>query len=67
MPPTFRFAHKTGDLPGVLHDVGFLYTPKGKLYDIAIMCSGLADNIQGLRFFNAAGAMLFAEMEKQEE
>jgi len=59
MPPDFRFAHKTGDLPGSLHDTGILYSPAGKEYYVAVMCTDLADNIRGLEFLNDFGAALF--------
>ena len=63
MPPLFRFAHKTADIPGSLHDVGILHSPSGKEYYIVVMCSDLADNVQGLRFLNDFGARLFAELQ----
>lgn len=66
MPPGFSFAHKTGDLPGTMHDVGYLYTPKGRLFDVAVMCTNLANNIDGLYYLNETGAALFSELNKQE-
>ena len=63
MPSGFHFAHKTGDIPGTLHDVGILHSPAGKEYYIAVMCSDLADNIQGLKFLNDFGVRIFAELQ----
>jgi hypothetical protein len=31
LPPDARVAHKTGNLPGVMHDAGLIYTPAGPI------------------------------------
>jgi beta-lactamase class A len=62
MPEGFRFAHKTGDLPGTLHDVGILYPPSGQAHFIAVMCDGLEGNEDGLRFLNEAGSVIFSHL-----
>ncbi len=59
MPESFSFAHKTGDLPGVLHDTGILYTPGGKTLIVAVMTKELKSNISGLKFLNALGEVIF--------
>jgi beta-lactamase class A len=59
MPEGFRFAHKTGDLPGTLHDVGILYTPGGKKCFVAVMCDRMPDNVAGIRFLNDIGRAIF--------
>ena len=62
MPEGFRFAHKTGDLPGTLHDVGVLSPPSGQAHFIAVMCDGLDRNEDGLRFLNEAGSVIFSHL-----
>ena len=37
MPSGFVFAHKTGDMPNVLHDAGILYTPNNRSVLIAVL------------------------------
>ena len=41
-PRELRFAHKTGELNGVLHDAGIIYTPRGAL--VVVMLSDRVEN-----------------------
>ena len=42
LPPGIPVAHKTGNLPGIRHDVGIVYGPAGP-YIIAVLADGLPD------------------------
>lgn len=65
MPEGFRFAHKTGDIPGTVHDAGLLYSPSGGEYYVVVLCSGLTDNLHGVKFLNDFGVALFAGLKGQ--
>jgi beta-lactamase class A len=39
-PPDADFAHKTGNLPGVINDAGILFLPDGRAITIAVMTEG---------------------------
>ncbi|SBV92248.1 conserved hypothetical protein [uncultured delta proteobacterium] len=62
MPEGFRFAHKTGDIQGTVHDAGILYGPSGREYYVIVLCSDLADNLNGVKFLNDFGSVLFAQL-----
>lgn len=59
MPDTFKFAHKTGHIPGTMHNVGIITTPKQKRYIIAVMTTKLKSDVEGLRFLNTVGEAIF--------
>ncbi len=39
-PPSAVFAHKTGNLPGIINDAGILYLPDGRTVTIVVMAEG---------------------------
>ena len=39
-PPGADFAHKTGNLPGIINDAGLLFLPDGRVVTIAAMTEG---------------------------
>ncbi|MFA5507255.1 MAG: serine hydrolase [Vulcanimicrobiota bacterium] len=41
-PPDVRVAHKTGELTGIVHDVGVVYAPRGS-YVLAVLSDGVTD------------------------
>jgi beta-lactamase class A len=41
-PPDVRVAHKTGELNGIVHDVGVVYAPRGS-YVLALLSDGVTD------------------------
>ena len=59
LPPGTTVAHKTGDLPGVEHDVGFIYIPAENGTSnpvlVAVMTADLKDNSQGIRAIGLIG------------
>ena len=59
MPDTFKFAHKPGHIPGTMHTVGLVTTPKQKRYIIAVMTTKLKSDVEGLRFLNTVGEAVF--------
>lgn len=46
LPSAVPVAHKTGELPGVRHDAGIVYGPRG-VYVIVVMADGLDDEEAG--------------------
>ena len=59
----FDFAHKTGELPGVRHDVGIMYLDVPVF--VAFMTRNLAKDIDGIRLANEIGIILCKEFKKQ--
>jgi beta-lactamase class A len=37
LPPGVTIAHKTGNLPGIVHDVGYIFNHDGRIYSFVIM------------------------------
>lgn len=62
IPSNYKYAHKTGDLPGVFHDVGILYAPAGDIYFLAVMCEEMKDEVAGIRFINNFGQIIFENL-----
>jgi beta-lactamase class A len=46
LPPDIKCAHKPGELDGLNHDVGIVYTPSCD-YALGIFATGLKDNVYG--------------------
>ena len=65
MPEGFQFAHKTGHVPGALHNVGIVATPTGGRYVVSVMTNRLASDVEGLRFLNTFGERMFAFLREQ--
>lgn len=59
MPDGFQFAHKTGHIPGSMHNVGIITTPLKKRFVIAVMMTDLKSDVEGLRFLNDFGESVF--------
>ncbi|MGA9289248.1 MAG: serine hydrolase [Anaerobacillus sp.] len=51
-------AHKTGELPGVEHDAGILFTPEGPII-YAFLTAGLIENRYGREAIANAGRLLY--------
>ena len=49
LPVEIRCAHKTGELDGLNHDVGIVYTPACD-YALGIFATGLKDNVFGRKY-----------------
>ena len=64
MPDTFKFAHKTGHIPGTMHNVGIITTSKQKKYISAVMTTKLKSDVEGLRFLNTVGEEVFKFLAK---
>ena len=62
MPPEICFAHKTGHIPGSMHDVGIITLPSGAEYIISVMTTSLKSDIEGLRFLNTLGEAVFTKI-----
>ncbi|MEC9488066.1 MAG: serine hydrolase [Halanaerobium sp.] len=58
MPAGTKLAHKTGDLPGVEHDVGILDLPDQKIC-IIVLTRDLKDNQDGIKFNNQIGELVY--------
>lgn len=57
MPTEVRFAHKTGDLPGVEHDTGILFSKKGPVI-IVVLTKDLKSNLDGIKINNEIGTIV---------
>ena len=57
MPKETIFAHKTGDLPGIEHDAGILFSKVGEII-IVVLTKDLEDNDQGVKFNNNIGKIV---------
>lgn len=49
LPPDIRVAHKTGELEGLNHDIGIVYTDKCD-YALGVFATGVKDNIVGREY-----------------
>lgn len=49
-PEDLKVAHKTGELNGILHDVGIVYAPKGS-YVLVLLSDGVSDKQKGIEVF----------------
>ncbi len=61
----FEFAHKTGDLPRIRHDIGIMYLKEPVF--IAFMSKELRTETQGHRLANEIGALLYEYYQNPEE
>ena len=61
LPPETLFAHKTGDLTGIEHDAGILYTSSGPVI-VTVLTRDLADNAVGIAFHQQVAAILWQEL-----
>lgn len=61
LPLGTMFAHKTGDLTGIEHDAGILYTPSGPVI-VTVLTRDLADNAIGIAFHQQVAAALWQEL-----
>lgn len=57
MPKNVSFAHKTGELPGVEHDAGILFSQAGTIV-IVVLTKDLEDNAHGVQFNNSIGKIV---------
>ncbi|MCG4580716.1 serine hydrolase [Clostridium cochlearium] len=57
MPQNTSLAHKTGDLSGVEHDVGILFSKLGDII-IVVLTKDLEDNSYGVQFNNDIGKII---------
>ncbi|WP_343216133.1 serine hydrolase [Clostridium mobile] len=57
MPKGIIFGHKTGDLPGVEHDTGILFSKEGDIV-IVVLTKDLIDNSDGIEFNNIVGKIV---------
>jgi beta-lactamase class A len=58
LPAETRVAHKTGELEGINHDIGIIYT-KHCDYILGIFVTGLKDNIHGRRYIAQLSKVVF--------
>jgi len=54
---SYAFAHKTGELPGVRHDVGIMYLDEPIF--VAFLSKNLSDEFAGIRLANELGALIY--------
>lgn len=59
LSPGAVFAHKTGNVPGVLHDAGILFLPDGRTLYLVVLTEG--DYQAGLAFMRRVGQLVTAE------
>lgn len=57
MPNNISFGHKTGDLPGVEHDAGILFSKIGDII-IIVLTKDLENNAYGVQFNNNIGKIV---------
>ena len=58
LPEEIILAHKTGTLPGVEHDGGILFLPRGS-YAIYVLTADLEANYQGLQLVASIGKVIY--------
>lgn len=63
LPAGMVIAHKTGDLFGLLHDAGIVYSPKGD-YIIAALSGPWPNQAVGVSSFSDLSHQVYAEMSK---
>jgi len=62
-PDEFEFAHKTGELSGVHHDVGIMYL-KDPVF-IAFLTKNLKRDLDGIKLANEIGLLIYSEYKKK--
>lgn len=65
LPPGTRIAHKVGDLPGVEHNAGIVYAPRG-LYIVAVLAVRLPDAQTGKQTIAATSRLIWNVMTNNE-
>ncbi|HYF83143.1 MAG TPA: serine hydrolase [Clostridia bacterium] len=63
LPVDIRVAHKTGELDGINHDVGIIYTTNCD-YVLGIFATGLKDNITGRKYIAQISKVVFDHIYK---
>lgn len=63
LPVDIRCAHKPGELDGINHDVGIVYTPNCD-YALGILATGLKDNIFGRNYIALLSKEIFDHIVK---
>jgi beta-lactamase class A len=58
VPSGTYVANKTGNLTGILNDVGLVYSPKG-VYALAVMTEGFASNTRARLFINEVSRIVY--------
>jgi beta-lactamase class A len=58
LPDATVLAHKTGTLPGVEHDVGILFSPRGPVI-VCVLAAGLAANYHGVQGIACIGKVVY--------
>jgi beta-lactamase class A len=64
LSPNIELAHKTGELPGIEHDVG-IFRINGNSAYVAVLTWGLAENDSGRRFIANIGQLVFNYLRTQ--
>ena len=64
LPPAGKvnIAHKTGELPGIQHDVGIFTLPDRRQYVIAMMTSGLNEDRDGIEAISKVSLAVYKAM-----
>jgi beta-lactamase class A len=63
LPADIKCAHKTGELDGINHDIGIVYTPYCD-YALGIFATGLKDNIYGRNYIARLSREIFDHIYK---
>lgn len=58
--PPIRFAHKTGELDGIRHDVGIMYLDAPIL--VSVICQKLKSDLEGTLFHGQVGKAIWEEL-----
>jgi beta-lactamase class A len=58
LPEDYKLAHKTGDLPGVEHDVGIFEFNSRKIVAV-VLTKNLQNNEEGVQLCNKIGKLIF--------
>lgn len=58
--PAIKFAHKTGELEGIRHDVGIMYLQDPIL--VSVICQKLTSNLEGTLFHGQVGRVIWEEL-----
>lgn len=66
LPVDIRCAHKPGELDGINHDVGIVYTSNGD-YALGVFATGLKDNILGRNYIATLSKDIFDHIVKNEK
>jgi len=66
LPEEMVVAHKTGELPGAVHDAGIIYAPDGP-YVLAVLCEGQPDRATGEETIGRIALALYRFYTRQED